>query len=162
MGLGRSTFGSRQDLDWHFFGARAGKQSISQLERQSWCLTTWQNSEEEEESVVCSHCPNDVHQSFSSSVTKWSSFISSKRELTVPEYPIIMLLEHSVGTSRLASLQAKEMGITYWSRCLGRCCSHQPIAEGKKVPLPCSSCGLCKASFGGWDPMLIQAKYCLF
>lgn len=43
-----------------------------------------------------------------------------------------------------------------------RCRRHQPIAVGKKVPLPCSSCGVCKACFGRWNPMLKQAKICLF
>lgn len=46
-------------------------------------------------------------------MTKRSSFIISKRELAVPEYPVIMLLEYAVGTSRLTLLQAKEIGTTY-------------------------------------------------
>ena len=46
-------------------------------------------------------------------MTKWSSFIISKRELAEPEYPVIVLLEHSLGTRRLTLLQAKEIDITY-------------------------------------------------
>lgn len=48
-------------------------------------------------------------------MTKQSSFIVSNRELPVLECPVTMLLEHSWGTSRLMTLQAKEISMTCWS-----------------------------------------------
>lgn len=78
---------------------------------------------EEQQSVVCAHCPYRVRHW--SSMAMWGSFSSSSscRELPVLECPA---LEHPQRTQRsLAEL-------------LGWLLQHQPTAAGQKVPVPCS------------------------
>lgn len=112
--------------------------------------------------MVYSYCLNDGHHSFLSSMAK-SSFIVSKRDLPVLGVSRYHVVGALMGDKQTHIIPGKGDGhCLLISCCLGRCCSHQPIAGGKKVPLPCSSCGLCKVCFGRWDPMLKQAKFCLF